>query len=392
MPNQRFVLSSLRRCCLLAFWLCAASGAQAQPARATQPRATELHAGLEVGNRVIRAIALSIANGDEGYNIKVLYSESIIPTTPYPKTPQFTPEYIVDVAANVQRLAERMQRDFKVPAEQIYLIGLSEVAMQNREPLAKEIQAKAKRTITYLTPESEVELNIAGSIPRRTRLNLRTGTRYVDNRALSSLIEIGAVSTRGGYQQLRQPGRAGTEEFALWDVPRGTHNFAAEVTRAAGETADLASFAKRAQALSSLSYKALLRNESFKKPGMINRQKVYLTGGITWAMMTLLHPEDQRNYLIVTMADINTFYYRAVADPDSLLNPDLSKIADENIRNEIRKSREAVKAAYNAKTLVAGAELLRALAEELNFKDKTVIYPRFSYLSRILSYVRLQPE
>lgn len=378
-------------CCC---WLLTPVAALAQAAKPSKTNPAELHAGIEMSNRVIRVIALNISRGEDDDNIKVLHSESIVPTAPFPKTPQFTSDYIADLGATVQHVCERLRREFKIPAEQIYIIGLSELAAPNRAALAKEVEARAGRAITFLTPESEVALNIAGSIPRRTRTRTRprSGSKESDNRGLSSLIEIGPVSTRGGYQQMRQPGRSNDSEFAIWDVPKGTDNFTAEVTRSVGEAADMASFAKRAQALSNLSYRALLRNESFKQPGMIRRKRVYLTGGIAGAMMTLLHPEDQRNYLTVTMNDINTFYHRAVADPDALLNPDLSKIADEGTRNESRRSRAAVKAAYTPKTLIAGAELMRALAEELNFKDKTVIYPRFSYLSRILSYVRLQPE
>jgi len=250
------------------------------------------------------------------------------------------------------------------------------------------VRDRTGKTMSFLNHEAEIQLSIAGIIPRR----YKSGDRWYENRGISSLIDIGNTTTKGGYQQLRQTVSGRPDyDYATWSVPKGTVTFVSEVNKAAGENADYKTYAKRAEALSS-SFRGQLRAEASRKPGILTRRKVYLTGGIVWAMVTLLHPEDQRSYIPITMDDIDTFYKRAVTDPESLLNPDLSKISDENLRNEIRRSREAVKQAYSPKTLIAGAELLRALVAELNPEEKRMLYPRYSYLARILSYVRLQPE
>jgi hypothetical protein len=92
------------------------------------------------------------------------------------------------------------------------------------------------------------------------------------------------------------------------------------------------------------------------------------------------------------MEDINSFYYRAMTDPEALLNPDLSRIRNESARSEARKGREAIKAIYTPRTLTAGAESLRLAATELNLADKRLIFARNSNWARILNFIRLQIE
>jgi hypothetical protein len=348
----------------------------------------ELHGGIEITPRVVRAIGLRISNGNEGDNIKVLYYDQLIPSAPFPREAKFPPEYIREVAQSVKTMSEKLQRDFRILPEQIYVVGLSDLTVQNRDELAREIRDRLGKEVAFLDAESEIQLGIAGTVPRRYKSN----GKWFDNRSISMLLDISNNNIRGGYQQLIQTQRGGTEyDYVTWDIPKGTTSLAAEVANAIGPNADLQTYANRASLISG-SYRVLARMEAAKKPGLMTRRKVYLTGSIVWALACLLHPEDQRSYVPITMDDIDNFYRRAGADPDALLNPDLSKIADVNIRNEARRSREAVKAVYTAKSLVAGAELLKALASELKLADRTMLYARYSYLARILSYVRLQPE
>jgi hypothetical protein len=344
-----------------------------------------LHGGIEISPRLVRAIALRISNAEEG--LKILYSNISTIPTPYPSDGKLKRDYIHDVAKLVQNYLEIMQKEHRVPLNQVYIIGISDLVTQNPDDLKNEVYGRTGKTINFINSEAEIQLEIAGVIPRRYQLD----NKLFDNRGISSLIDIGITSTKGGYQQLKQTdsGRPGYD-FSTWDIQRGVINFADEVNKAAGDNADYRTYAKLAATMSS-SFKESLRAEAIRKPGLLTRKKLYLTGGIVSAMITLLHMDDQRPYIPITLGDINTFHDRAVANPEGLLNPDTSKIRDEKLRIEIIRNCEAVKNTFNPKTLIAGAELLRALAAELNLWDKQVIYHRHSQLARILSYVRLQP-
>lgn len=315
----------------------------------------ELHGGIEVALRSVRAIVLRIPTNAEGDNIKILNSDHLTPSTPFPRDDKPTPEYIRDLAQVVQKLSERLQQDFRVPTNQIYLLGLSELAGQIRDDLARELREKIGKEITFLDAKGETELNIAGNIPRRYQYE----GKWYDNRSISLLLDISATNVRGGYQQLSLTSRGRTEyDYVTWDIPvRGP-----------------------------------LRAEAAQNPGLMMRKKVYLVGNIVWALAALLHPADQQPYLPLNIEDINSFYYRAMTDPEALLNPDLSKIRDENARKEARKEREAIKAIYTPRTLAAGAEALKIAAAELNLDDKRLIFARNSIWARLLNFVRLQIE
>jgi hypothetical protein len=331
------------------------SEARCQTSAPPAPDPKELHGGIEVGLRSVRWIVLRVSTNPEGDNIKIVSADQINPSTPLPKDDKPAPEYIRDLAQAVQKFSERLQNELHVPPNQFHLIGLSDLAGQTRADLDREVSGKLGKEITFLDAKGETELNIAGNIPRFYQLE---GKRY-DNRSISLLLDISATSVRGGYQQLSMTTRGRAEyDYVTWDIP----------------------------------INGPLRAEAAQNPGLMMRKKVYLVGNIVWALSALLYPQNQGDYVPLTMDDINSFYYRAMTDPEALLNPDLSKIRDENARKEARKGREAIKAIYTPRTLTAGAEALRLAATDLNLSDKRLIFARNSNWARILNFIRLQIE
>lgn len=317
----------------------------------------ELHGGVEIALRAVRAIAIRVSpSATAEVNISFQGSDQNTPSTPFPREEKLSSEYIRDLAQSAQTLSESLRRNFGVPSNQIYIMGLSELGVQTRDELAREIYNKLGKEIIFLDAKGETELNIAGNIPRRYVLE---GKEY-DNRSISLLVDIGATNVRGGYQQLRVTARGRTEyDYVTWDIP------------IKGNT---------------------LRAEAAQNPGLMTRKKVYLTGNIIWALVTLLYPGDQEPYVPITIQDINNFNYRALTDPEALLNPDLAKIRDENVRKEARKARETIKAIYTPKMLTTAAEDLKVAAAELKLDDKRLIFSRNSNLFRLFSFVRLQIE
>jgi hypothetical protein len=315
----------------------------------------ELHGGIEIALRAVRAVALRVSVDADGDNIPSMqWSDQIIVSTPFPQDGNLTPEYISNLAEKVQQLFEKLQRDYHVPRNQIYLLGLSEIEPQFRDQLARTLNERIGRGITFLNPRGETELNIASHIPRRYQFE---GKSY-ENRGISLLIDINGADIRGGYQQLTMARGKPDYDYVTWNIP----------------------------------IKSQLRLEAAQIPGLMMRKKVYLMGNIVWALAALLYPADRQPYLPLTLEDINTFYYRALADPEALLNPDLSRIRDENARNEAREGREAVKAIYTPKSLTAAAEVLKLTVIGLNLSDKKLIYARNGSLTRLLSFVRVQIE
>jgi hypothetical protein len=234
--------------------------------------------------------------------------------------------------------------------------------------LANEIRNNTGKALVHLNLETEVQLGIIGTIPRR----YQEGTTWFDNRSQAVLIDIGSYKIKGGYQQLRQPlSSEPYYDFVAAEMSVGINKFTDEHA-----------------------IKAVLRRETERQPGLTYRKKVYLKGAIVWALVTLLRPEERQPFVAITVNDINTFYQRAINNPQDLLTPSLSQIRNEQARTEAEKDLAVIKSIFTAKRLSAGAEILKMIASEYNFQEegKKILFARFSNFSPLLSYVLLQAE
>ncbi|MCI0424158.1 MAG: hypothetical protein L0312_33940 [Acidobacteria bacterium] len=351
----------------------------------------KLHGGIVIGPEGIRAAVIRLSDAEQASGAEVVYTKVFNMALVRTRDGKFVLEVIKAIGQTVLKLYTHMQEQYQVPPRQVYIIGSSDLDADVLDELANEVRNNTGMTITFLSLESEVRLGIIGTIPRR----YREGTTWFDNRSQSVLIDIGGDKTKGGYQQARQP-LVGNPyyDFVAVGIPVGTTTFADKVNQEVGEDADIKKFTLGARMLSEKSIKAALRKEPERKPGLAHRKKVYLKGAIVWAMATLLRPEDRRPFITTTVDDINIFHQRAVNNPQALLNPDLSHIRNDEIRMEVERDLEAVRSAFTPKRLIAGAEVLKAIASEYNFREegKKILFARFGNLSLILSYVLLQAE
>ncbi len=353
----------------------------------------ELYGGIEIGSKGIKATAIRVSDNENGYSVKLIYAEVINTAAPQLKDNKFSPEIIQETALAVQKLLTRMRQEYKVPLERIGVIGRSGLRAGNPEDLIKAVKDLTGVTMSFPDVETEAQLSIAGAIPQRYRAK----SGWADNRGQSVLLDIGSDNIKGGYQVIRQMGAGSPDyDYVTVAIPKGTDAFTNEINQATGEAADLATFTQRAKLLSSTSIRTALRKEMERKPGLVNRQHVYLTGDIVWAMITLFYPEDRRTFIPITAEDILYFHHKVTRNPESLqalLNPDLTKkISNPRLRAEAEKEIEAVRNAFSPKNLIAGAEILKAVTTEFNLIGKKVRFARYGYLAWILSYVRLQAE
>lgn len=115
--------------------------------------------------------------------------------------------------------------------------------------------------------------------------------------------------------------------------------------------------------------------------------RVYLAGGISWALSTLMRPcereqkisnireERVARFVRIYPEDINSFYYNATRDQKTLFEPNLDK-CDAEQQKIIKKDIEKIKTedVFSKDNLIAGAEILRALSDELKFSEKERIF------------------
>ncbi|HEU0177836.1 MAG TPA: hypothetical protein VFV58_26535 [Blastocatellia bacterium] len=363
--NARNILKAIASLSFLLHCLNATSIAQSGEAQSgwqallTQPG--EIYAGIELTTEGIRAIALRVSRSEEESGLKLIYSENIRLALGRADDGQFAPQAAKEAAQTVLKLLTRLRQQSQAQPERVFLIGSSGLGADRPEGLVKAISEATGKSLTFLDVETEIQLSVVGTISRLWKV----GDTQIDNRNSSALIEINGDRTLGGYQLLKYPSNAPPRyDFVTMSV----HHGAADAFRQA------------------------LRGERESKPGLINRRRVYLTGSVPWAMATLLYPEDQQPFVQLTSEEIERFVERAARAPRELLNPNLSSIRDKDLRQKAETELQAVKSAFTPQQLAAGAEMLRTVASEFEWRGKQIWFARFGYLGCLLSYVRLQAE
>jgi len=358
---KSIVFLSLSLHCLNAPSIARAGGAQAggEAAPSTQPG--EIYAGIELTTEGVRAIALRISRTEEDSGLKLVYSENIRLALVRAGDGQLAPQAVKEVAQTVLKLLTRLRQQSQAPPERVFLIASSELGVDRPEALVKAISDATGKSLTFLDSETEIQLSVVGTISRLWKV----GDTQIDNRNSSALIEINGDRTLGGYQLLRYPRDAAPRyDFVTMGIPHGDAD----------------------------AFRQALRREREGKPGFVNRKRVYLTGSVPWAMATLLSPEDQQTFVSLTSEDIEFFAERAARAPRELLNPNLSSIRDRDLRQKAESDLQAVKSVFTPQQLAAGAEALRTVASEFEWRGKQIWFARFGHFGRLLSYVRLQAE
>ena len=347
----------------------------------------EFYAGIEISAEGVKAIALRVSQNDEESGFKLVYSEVIRLALGRTSSGEFAPQASTEAAQAVLTLLTQLRQQYQISPERIYFIGDSRLGADHPKDLISAISNATGLKLTFLDAVTQVQLSIAGTIPRLGK----TGATSIDNRNTSVLIDISSAGAQGGYELLKySPSDSPVFDFVAMSLPQGAVSYANELSRTVGETGDLSAFARQAKVSNAASFRQALRRELESKPGMVHRKRVFLTGSIVWAMMTLLYPEDRQAFIPLTYENIAQFADRAARSPKELINPNVSFIRDRKLRQEVEQEIGAIRNTFTPRQLIAGAELLKAAADELKWQEKKIWFARLGQLGCILSYIRLQ--
>jgi hypothetical protein len=363
LPILKAIVSlSLLLNCLNAPSIAQSAGTQLTPQAApTQPG--EVYAGIELTTEWVRAIALRVSRNEDESGLKLIYSENIRLALARDGDGHITLQSAKEAAQTVLKLLTRLRQQSQAPPDHVFLIGSTGLGAERPEALVKTISEATGKSITFLDSETEIQLSVAGAIPRLWKV----GDAQIDNRNSSVLIEINGDHTLGGYQLLKYPPNATPRyDFVTMSVPNGV--------------------------VGDESFRQALRRERESKPGLVNRKRIYLMGSVPWAITTLIYPEDQQPFVPLTSDVIDWFAQKVARAPREVLNPNLSFIRDRDLRQKVESDLQTVKSAFPPQQLAAGVETLRAVATEFEWQGKQIWFARFGHLGRLLSYVRLQAE
>jgi hypothetical protein len=368
---------------LLLCGLSAATPGQAPVSKPSSPSG-ELYGGIELSDEGVNAIALQF---DEEPGFRLVYSEIIRLRLGRTSYGDFPPQVSAEAARAVSTALLRLRQQYRVPLERIYFIGSSRLGADHPSDLGAAILKTTGLTLTFMDPVTEVQLSIAGTIPRTGKV----GDISIDNRNTSVLIHLGAAGTQGGYEMLKySPSDSASFDFVTMNIPQGVVSYANEISRAVGPSSSQYTFSRQVKASAALTFRQALRREIESKPGLAHRKRVFLTGPLVWAMATLLYPDDRELFVSITYDDITQFADRIARSPRELAFQNLSFIRDRRLRQEVEQEMEQIRATFTPQQLIAGAEMLKAAADELKWQEKKIMFARLGHLASILSHTRLQ--
>ncbi len=332
----------------------------------------ELYAGVEIGAKGIKLSVIEVKLSKEREYDYTLKADTAINTDAASLSYQSEKE----TSDAISLLMNIIKNRYQVPAKKTCIVissGLKqELDKFNKvdyfaniirpQDLDKDIK------ITYVTPIQEAELSFMGIVPQKYRFN-------------TDQLDIGSGNTKGGYFN-------SNKIFVPVTFPLGTKSFQRIVE--AKTQGDLNDFLKAAEQILDDSLARLMVYEFANKKEFKSRDIVYLSGGIVWAIASLMHPQSvNNNYIEITSRDIAEFRKLIFSNYDEVTRPDITLISNaEDARASLRNINRVLKT-YDQKALLAGAIWLDELIQQVNTTNPTkkFVYPKYAYVGWISGYI-----
>lgn len=333
----------------------------------------DLYAGVEIGAKGIKlsVIEVKLSNGENDYVLKM---DTSINTDAAALSYQSEKETFdaITVFYNI------IKNKFDIPAARTHIVissGLKQdLDKYNKTEYfanivrPKELDPKIK--IRYVTVDEESQLSFKGIVPPM-------------NRMTANQLDVGSGNTKGGYIN---SGRT----FIPVNFPLGTKSFQRLVESHATGNPDLETYRQVAEKIMHDSLARVMVYQFTDKKDFKSRDVVYLSGGIVWAIASLMYPEQIRqNHVELTQADISAFRALIFSAYDDLVKPDLRKKLNAEDAAASYANIKRVVNTYDQKALLSGAIWLDELVQQLNTVNpsKKFIYPRYAYVGWISGYI-----
>jgi hypothetical protein len=296
----------------------------------------------------------------------------------------------------VKSFFETIRDEHGVPTERIYVIcssgvfshkGEAEAGDSRERQLTGAVKKTVSKTIEYISQGQKAKFDFLACSPR--------GAVGPD----CLLIHVGDGDTKGGYFN--------GMVFESLSFKYGTSSYrelldAEFKKQRVPDGEELDAFDKLARQVRAEKLTTQLREEFGSKQGLKERPKIYLFGGIVWAMTAYMRPDQLDQFRIkINANDIQRFREKIARKPIAEMDAEALDTVDPEHQEEVKKVLTKIRAVFkhekkDKKTgniqdmryaLIAGAELLTALSAEYNFEGKDLEFYRDSHLACAAGYI-----
>jgi hypothetical protein len=341
--------------------------------------AAEVYAGVEIGSTGVKGVVAAVRPDPElGYNFDRVWTPkfgnpSLV--TGMERTGRFDPEALRDAVRDVAAFCAKVRAEHGLPPGRLHVVAGSGLfsavkdkparIAENQAALADAVRQATGLEVQFVTAEREADLGLSTVVPPK-----------FSGVALS--IDVGGGNTKVAYREV--DGRLVSGELKY-----GTKTFRDEARKAAG--GDPTKLAAKAELLRDQLLVPGLSRLSERRSGLLNRERVYLYGGIVWAMATALHPEATGRYVELSARDIEDFHAQLRESSGKLPRAALERLGGP-LREEMEAEWNRVRDVFQPDDLVAGSELLRAVSRAYGLgSGRKLYFPRFGVVGWLLSYL-----
>jgi hypothetical protein len=347
-----------------------------------------IYGGIEVGSKGIKVVAVPIDDdGAPDLSKKVLNlpHAAVINVTLADRDAKgnFRPEAIADAGSAIADFHRQLSGDLKIPPERLWVVASSGLTIKgvpaNMDELRKAV-AKAtggEEALEEIDQRKEVELLIRGVIPRA-------------HWGESILLDIGSGNAKIGYIE---PGIGINLEKCqvLSTKVDGTVGFTktTQAEMAKRKLKGFAAFCGVAEEFRGETEEKIL-DDLGRSPGLKSRPRIYISGGVAWAIATLTYPDEvvsQDLFVKLSLKDIRRFHDRLRAT-GRIERPDLDGLPG-NLKDRTEKEIRAVLDLFTAENLLAGSEILLGFARVLDWddQDRELFFAKSGVVAWIVGYV-----
>jgi hypothetical protein len=354
--------SFLRRQLLPATVLFISLPSVAQTAYNPRYNNSSVYTGIEVGSKGVKMSVIELGkNGSSNGTFKILKDSSVNTDFISFSEPTFSA-----TLKGLCGLYESAIKDYQIPPKRIFTVISSGVKMQAEKDskttwisnLIDSFKLKINepsRQVEVVDVEQEARLSHLGIVPDSRRYN-------------TFLIDIGSGNTKGGYFPFDN-----TETFRLYQLNWGTKSTANAVEKRCQGDNSLDNFNKEM-------YRVLSTVENSDIVYTVNASGAYnyndnvaISGGIAWAVATLLYPELVDNTIVtVSYGEVAKFCNKLYQNFDALSPAFLSgNIAIPSQKKAVFDETARVQKVFDQKSLMAGAGLLLKIMRQFTSAYET---------------------
>jgi hypothetical protein len=341
---------------------------------------SSVYTGIEVGSKGVKMSVIEIGKNAQSSGAFNILKDTSVNTDFI----SFTDPTFAATLSGFYSLYNTATKEYKIPAKRIFTVISSGVKMQAEKDaksgwvknLIDSFRLKINepgRQVEVVSVMQEAMLSHLGIVP-----NSRRYTTF--------LFDIGSGNTKGGFFP-----DGNTNNFKLFQLNWGTKSISNETEKRCAEDKTIANYNKQlSRVLSGAENTDIVYavNSSGAYPLSDN---VAVSGGIAWAIATLLHPELMDNPIVpVSYKELEKFNESLYKNFNSLSAASLSaKIKPVEEKEEVSKEAGRVHKVFDQKALMAGTGLLLRIMRQFEsaFESKQFFLVKNGQVGWVSAYV-----